>query len=50
MSGQSAQMSRSEAISKQKSIERGPGKTSGGSADPNRGTGIKGTGVAVPTK
>jgi hypothetical protein len=49
MSGQSSQMSRSEAIRVQKTLERGPGKTSGGSPDPNRGS-SNGTNVKVPTK
>jgi len=50
MAGQSTQLSRSESIAIQKSLERGPGKTSGGSKDPNCGSYPNGTGVAVPTK
>lgn len=50
MAGQSTQLSRSESITMQKKIERGPGKTMGGSSMPNRGSYPKGTGVAVPTK
>lgn len=50
MAGQSTQLSRSESIRIQKSLERGPGATPKGSKDPNCGSYPKGTGVAVPTK
>jgi hypothetical protein len=49
MAGQSTQMTRSEAISVQRSIERGPAKPTG-SKNPNCGVYGNGTGVAVPTK
>lgn len=49
MAGQSTMLTRSESISKQKGIERGPGATPKGSSDPNCGSYPKGTGVAVPT-
>ncbi|HEY1644897.1 MAG TPA: hypothetical protein VGF75_00740 [Candidatus Saccharimonadales bacterium] len=48
MSGQSANMSRSESISMQKKIERGPGATPKGSGSPNSGP--KGMDVCVPKK
>lgn len=47
MAGQSTQLSRSESIAMQKSIERGPGKTPSGSSEPNKGP--KGMDVCVPT-
>lgn len=46
MSGQSATLSRSTSIAKQKAIEVGPNKTTGGSA-PNHGSGEMN--VKVPT-
>lgn len=47
MSGQGANMTRSEVIAKTKAIEFGPNKTQTGSSSPNAGG--KGMDVCVPT-
>lgn len=48
MAGQSTMLTRKESIAMQRSIERGPNKTTGSTSSPNRGN--EGMNVKVPTK